>query len=60
MPVSLSQVIDGAENGNDRAEAELWARFRAVRPLDALMITDHDRQTETAIAWAKAQMEDAA
>lgn len=54
--ITLSQVLDGAENSNAAAEAELWNRFRAVRPLDALMLTDHHQQNRAAIEWAREQI----
>ena len=54
--ITLTHVLDGAENSNAAAEAELWSRFKAVRPLDALMITDHHQQNRAAIEWARAQI----
>jgi len=61
----LHIVLDGAENDNFAACAELWRRYKAVRPLEADRITPPDQkpdailteeQKAAMIEWARREV----
>ena len=60
MPTHLYQICHNARRMDRHSEAELWARFKAVRPQDACAVTparpaQHPmpEQIDAALEWAR-------
>ena len=60
MPTHLYQLCHNARRMDRHSEAELWARFKAVRPQDACAVTPArpaphpmPEQIDAALSWAR-------
>ena len=60
MPTHLYQICHSARRMDRHSEAELWARFKAVRPQDACAVTPArpaphpmPEQIDAALEWAR-------
>ena len=60
MPTHLYQICYNARRMDRHSEAELWARFKAVRPQDACAVTPArpalhptPEQIDAALEWAR-------
>ena len=51
----LYQICHSARRMDRHSEAELWARFKAVRPQDACAVTPHPtpEQIDAVLEWAR-------